>query len=128
MAGDTLNLQEGAPFQYTWTVYNPSVSNPSVAGTAIDLTGAKAECQFRDAPDSTTTPYLALTSAAPTANGSSLLLGGTAGTVQMNLAWQDTVGLTGGVYDIHILLADNKTMLVIPMGSFVVTPQVTVFQ
>lgn len=128
MAGDTLNIQEGAPFQYTWTVYNPSASNPLLPGTPIDLTGAKAECQFRDAPDSTTAPYLSLSSATPTADGSSLILGGTAGTVQMNLVWEDTVGLSGGVYDIHVLLADDKTMVVIPMGTFVVTPQVTVFQ
>ncbi len=127
MAGVNLNIQEGAPFQYTWTLSNPSVSNPAVAGTPVDLTNAKAECQIKDAPDSTNAAYLALSSATPTPNGSSIILGGVAGTVELNIAWQDTVGLPSGVYDVHILLGDGKTMVVIPMGAVVVTPQVTSF-
>lgn len=127
MAGQTLNIQEGAPFQITFTLYNPSTNNPAVAGTPIDLTGATAEMQIRDAPDSTNAPYLSLSSKSATTNGSSIILGGTAGTVQPSIVWEDTVGLQSGVYDVHVLLGDGKTMIVIPMGAAVVTPQVTVY-
>lgn len=101
-----LAMRQGDSYSMVLTLSNANPSDPKgqTPGTPLDLTGAQAEMQIRDLFGNV---LIALSSAAPTANGSTLTLGATAGTVQIALSSADTEGLPSGIYDLRIQFADG---------------------
>ena len=85
-------IEQGASFLQTLTLKDSS-------GTVINLTGyASAEMDLRETP-AASSPILTLTT-----GNSRLTLGGSAGTIAINVSGSDTGGLTAGdgVYDLEI--------------------------
>ena len=126
MTPGTLNLtiQQGATFQQTLTWSNPNSTGG--AGTPIDLTGCSAEMSIATQPGEPAS--YTINSVTPTPNGGLIVLGATAGTIQINIPWQDTLDLPNGVYDLAILMSDGKTLNRIVTGSVSVLPEVTQWQ
>jgi hypothetical protein len=76
--------------------------------TPIDLSGCVAELQIV-AMYNVAEPYL-LTSEAATANGGTITLGGTAGTVSITIPPEDTLPLANGQWELKIEFADESAM------------------
>lgn len=110
-AGDTRRLP--------LTLSNPTSSG--TAGTPIDLTGASAQFILRTA-QAPTGIQLTVLSTQPTANGSSLTLGGTAGTITLVLTSADTDTLKLGSYDIRVKFPDGTTQTYLT-GAFSVSSE-----
>ncbi len=91
-------------------------------GTPIDLTGASAQFFVRSLTKPTI-PQLTISSPEPTANGSNLALGGTAGTLQLTIASADTDTLQTGAYDLRIRFPNGTTQTYLT-GAFTVTGEV----
>jgi hypothetical protein len=109
-----LNCYQGANFDYnlTW----------QTAGTAVNLTGYSARMQVRDSYDAGTA-VVSLTA------GTGITLGGTAGTILLELSATQTAALDGTpniqyIYDLEVVSgAGYVTRLV--EGRFYVYPEVT---
>lgn len=99
--------------------YRLLLSLTDSSGTAIDLTGYTARCQFR----ATTASATALLDCDTT---DYITLGGTAGTLLLSIP--DTVTeawtFTSAVYDIEIIDSSSKVKRVL-MGGVTVDPEVT---
>lgn len=114
--GENLTIPQNAGFDetYFWTA----------DGVAVDLTGCTARMQLRrtfDSPD----PALLTISTTPNANGSKIVLGGVAGSVELVISPIDTALLSGtGVYDVLITYATTAVQRFMA-GTFNVTPGVT---
>lgn len=109
----TLKIEQGATFEKTLNWKNPD-------GTPVDLTGCTARMHVRTkigAPDK----LLDLT----TANGG-IVLGGTAGTVQIVLTAAQTEALTWttAVYDLEVEFSNGFVRRLI-QGGVSVSPGVT---
>ena len=110
-----LNCYQGANFDYTLTWKNSG-------GTAVNLTGYSARMQVRDS-------YDAGTAIASLTNGSGITLGGTAGTILLEMSATTTAALDGTpnsqyIYDLELVSgAGYVTRLV--EGRFYVKPEVT---
>jgi hypothetical protein len=112
-----INCDQGATFERTMTIYNPSVGGASA--TPVNLTGYSARMQVRPETDSNEI-MVELT----TENGR-LTLGGVAGTIEMEIEADVTETFdTDGVYDLEIYNNAGKVYRVIK-GRFVVEPEVT---
>lgn len=85
--------------------------------TPIDLTGCTAELQIV-ALYNVAEPYL-LTSEAPTANGGTITLGGTAGTVNITVPPDDTLLLANGQWELKIKFTDDSAMTFLSGSVFV---------
>lgn len=109
-----LNCYQGATFDYSLSW--------STGGTAVNLTGYSARMQVRDSYDAGTA-IVSLTS------GTGITLGGTAGTILLELSATSTAALDGTpntqyVYDLELVSgAGYVTRLV--EGRFYVYPEVT---
>lgn len=112
-----LAVQQGDTFNYTFTW--TAGPNP------VDLTGCVANMQIKQ--NYGDPALLSLSSAAQTANGSGLTLGGTAGTIEVNISATDAQNLLSGLYDIEVLMADGVTVNTPVGGSVTVNPGVTVW-
>lgn len=108
----TLNLTcyQGATFDYllTW----------KTNGTAVDLTNYSARMQVRDTYEGATAIFN-LTS------GTGITLGGTAGTIFLEIDAASTAGAADGqyAYDLELVYNGNVTRLV--EGTFIIDPEVT---
>lgn len=103
-------LAQGATFDRTLTY--------KVGGTAVNLTTYGAQMQARQAFESGTA-ILDL------AAGTGITLGGTAGTIRLQLSATQTAALTPGsyVYDLELTVGSAVTRLL--EGRLYVTPEVT---
>ena len=111
---------------YDITVWQGSALSLSMALTnssdnsAVDITGWSAEMKVRQKIG-----YSAILITLSSANGK-ITLGGTAGTIVLNLSASDTAALTtSGVYD--LVMTNNSGQVYPPMvqGNFIVLPKVT---
>ena len=109
-------LEQGASFSRTIT-WKDSDGNP------VDLTGSTARMQVRTAiaNRSTTAPLVDLT------NGSGITLGGTAGTIVVNITAAQTAALkiTRAPYDLFVYSVDGTAIKLLE-GVVTVDPMVTV--
>ena len=92
----------------------------SINSVNVNLGGYTARMQVREKHSSTST-VLSLTTA-----NSGITLGGSAGTITVNISAATTAGLIAKdyVYDLE-LVASNGTVTRIIEGKFIVTPEVT---
>ena len=90
----------------------------SIGGTAVNLTGYTAAMQVRENTRATAT-ILSLT------NGSGITLGGTAGTILLNVSANTMGSATPGnyVYDLELNSGSVVTRLI--QGQFVISAEVT---
>ena len=116
-AAINLEARQGDTFVYTFTW--------TAGGSPVNLTGCQASMQVR--PNYGRPALITLSSQSLTANGSGLTLGGTAGTVTVNISATDAQTLQSGVYDIEVLMADGVTVNTPVGGSLTVIPGVTVW-
>jgi hypothetical protein len=111
-----------SPGKYNITAYQGATYDIrltwSIGGTAVNLTNYTAAMQVREAADSETA-VLSLT------NGSGITLGGTAGTIDINVAYQTMGSVVAGqyVYDLELNSGSQVTRLV--QGLFTVQAEVT---
>jgi hypothetical protein len=100
-----LKFYQGASYFKRLTWY----AAPRSAGIPRDLTGCTARMQIRPTRASPIV-LLELT----TENGR-LVLGGTAGTIEINVAFEDTAAMTFdcAVYDLEVVLADATVQRVV---------------
>lgn len=109
----TLNLvcYQGASFDYslTWRTN----------GTAVNLTGYSARMQVRESYDSGTA-VVSITS------GTGITLGGTAGSIILELTPTTTAGVASGqyVYDLELQTSGGYVTRLLE-GNFTVDPEVT---
>lgn len=92
---------------------------------AVDLTGYTARMHIRRSVSAADT-LLELSSAAPTAGGSTITLGGALGTVEVKISAEDTAAITwtSAVYDIELEAASGEVTRVLS-GKLVVSREVT---
>ena len=113
-AKHNITIYQGATLRdmTTWKSGNPA--------TPVDLTGCTARMQAR-AKITDTSTLLSLT----TENGG-IVLGGTAGTVAINMSASDTAAITwkSAVYDLEIVFADTTVRRLLA-GSISISPEVT---
>jgi hypothetical protein len=112
-----LTIRSGDTYRQTLIIANPSESDPTVPGTPIDLTGCVAEMDIVSTYD--VAPVCSLSSTTPTANGGSLTLGGTAGTVAISIPPDDTALLANGTYDLRVKFADDSIQTIIAGSVFI---------
>ncbi len=116
MAAEKLKLliEQGATFRktLTWKAGTPPVP--------VNLTGCTARMQMRT-EIAAATPLVTLT----TENGG-IVLGGTAGTIELFIAAVDTAAFTWttAVYDLEIILANGDVRRLL-YGPVTVSPEVT---
>lgn len=110
-AAHDITCYQGATFDYSLTY--------KTNGTAVNLTGYTARMQVRETYDSTGTVF-SLTS------GSGITLGGTAGTIELNISAADTAGAAHGqyAYDLELVSA-GTTVTRLMEGYFFINPEVT---
>ena len=91
-------------------------------GTAVDLTSGTAimQCRLKYSGSQ----VFALSSQALTASGSSLILGGTAGTITISVSDLDAVNIPLSQYDILVTLANGQQQTPF-YGDFYIQPGVT---
>ena len=92
-------------------------------GTAVDLTSGTAIMQCRLKYSGA--QVFALSSQSLTASGSSLILGGTAGTINVNVTDLDAVGIPLSQYDILVTLANGQQETPF-YGEFYIQPGISV--
>lgn len=110
-----LTLQKPDTFVYTFTWTDSS-------GTPIDLTGCTAQMPISQTYGAPT--MLGLSSATITPGGSSLTLGGTAGTIAVTISATDAATLTSGVYSVQVMMSDGVTLNTPVAGKFILQPEV----
>lgn len=104
-------IEQGATFTRT-------VTWKDEAETPINLTGYSARLQMRESVDATST-FLSLTS------GSGITLGGTAGTILIEISATDTAALTqSGVYDLELVSGAGVVTRLL-QGSVTLSKEVT---
>ena len=91
-------------------------------GTAVDLTSGSAimQCRLKYGGSQ----VFALSSQSLTASGSSLILGGTAGTINVNVSDLDATNIPLSQYDILVTLANGQQQTPF-YGDFYVQPGIT---
>ena len=92
-------------------------------GTAVDLTSGTAimQCRLKYGGSQ----VFALSSQALTASGSSLILGGTAGTITISVSDLDAVNIPLSQYDILVTLANGNQETPF-FGDFYIQPGISV--
>lgn len=106
------NIQsyQGATFNFTATF--------SIGGTAVNLTNYSAAMQVRDTYDSDSTIF-SLT------NGSGITLGGTAGTILVEISAATMGSATAGQYAYDLELDSGSEVIRLLQGNFEISPEVT---
>ncbi len=114
-----LFIEQGATFVLSFTWYHEDELEPGEPGEPYDLTGAHARMQIRK---KRTEPVLI---EADDTNGK-IALGGTAGTVVVTLADEDTdlLDLKSAAYDLEIEFADGRVTRLM-QGKVTVSPNIT---
>lgn len=109
-----LQIEQGADFTRVLTWKNKATGEP------VNLTGATARMHIRSTIKAAS-PLLVLTT-----ENNRILLGGTAGTITLDLSEQVTSGLTwlSGVYDLEIVFPNGRVRRLI-QGSVTVSQEVT---
>jgi hypothetical protein len=120
-----LYIRAGDTFAQTWTISNPSAEGPSTPGTPVDLTGCSAEMVIEALYN--VAPVYTLSSDSATANGGTLTLGGTAGTVAINIPSADTALLANGAYSFRITFSDASVQT-FAAGSVFIEREVEAWQ
>ena len=112
-AKHNLTIDQGATFRITLTY--------KIDSTPVNLTGYAARMQVRERYDSETTA-VSLTSAP----GGGLTLGGSAGTIAIEITDVQSAAMPAGrlVYDLE-LVAPNGDVTRLVEGTMTVTPEVT---
>ena len=106
-----ITCYQGADYDQSFTV--------SQGGTALNWTGYTAQMQVREAVDSTA--YLL-----SLANGSGITLGGTAGTILVNISNAQSAAVSAGSYAYDLeLISSSSAVTRILQGAFNVIGQVT---
>lgn len=106
-----ITIWQGADYDQTFTV--------TQAGTALNWTGYQARMQVRESADATST-LLSLT------NGSGITLGGTAGTILVNITNTQSAAIDGGSYSYDLELVSSGNIVTrLLQGSFNVVGNVT---
>ena len=106
-----LTCYQGATFDYSMTW--------KVDGTAVNLTSYTARMQVRETYDSTDYLY-SLTSS------SAITLGGTAGTIRIQLSAAETAGVASGQYAYDLELVSSGSVVTrLVQGPFFMDPEVT---
>lgn len=106
-----ITCYQGADYDQSFTV--------SQGGTALNWTGFTAQMQVREAADSTA--YLL-----SLANGSGITLGGTAGTILVNISNAQSAAVSAGSYAYDLeLISGSSAVTRILQGAFNVIGQVT---
>jgi hypothetical protein len=106
-----ITAYQGADYDQSFTV--------SQGGTALNWTGYTAKMQVREAADSTA--YLL-----SLANGSGITLGGTAGTILVNISNAQSAAISAGSYAYDLeLISGSSAVTRILQGAFNVIGQVT---
>jgi hypothetical protein len=110
------------PAKYNITAYQGATYDLNltwaIGGTAVNLTGYTAAMQVRTNP-SDASPVLSMTS------GTGITLGGTAGTIAVNVSASTMGSATPGnyVYDLELNSGGQVTRLI--QGAFAIQPEVT---
>ena len=112
-----MQVQQGDTFTMVFTLLQTVIG-----GTPVDLTGCVAELAVRQSYASAVV-YL-LSSAAPTANGGTLTLGGTLGTIAALIPPADTLTLATGNYALRVKFPDGSIRTYLE-GSITVQAQVS---
>lgn len=109
-----LEIEQGADFTRVLTWKNKATDIP------VDLTGATARMHVRSTIKAPT-PLLVLTT-----ENNRIFLGGTAGTITLDLSAEITAGLTwlSGVYDLEIVFPTGRVRRLLK-GSITVSQEVT---
>ena len=106
-----ITAYQGADYDQSFTV--------SQGGTALNWTGYTAQMQVREAADSTA--YLL-----SLANGSGITLGGTAGTILVNISNAQSAAISAGSYAYDLeLISGSSAVTRILQGAFNVIGNVT---
>jgi hypothetical protein len=106
-----ITAYQGADYDQSFTV--------SQGGTALNWTGYTAQMQVREAADSTA--YLL-----SLANGSGITLGGTVGTILVNISNAQSAAISAGSYAYDLeLISGSSAVTRILQGAFNVIGQVT---
>ena len=106
-----ITCYQGADYDQSFTV--------SQGGTALNWTGYTAQMQVREAADSTA--YLL-----SLANGSGITLGGTAGTILVNISNAQSAAISAGSYAYDLeLISGSSAVTRILQGAFNVIGNVT---
>jgi hypothetical protein len=105
-----LTIYQGADFDKTFTVLQ--------SGTALNFTGYTAAMQIRTSADAPTY-LLSLT------NGSGITLGGTAGTIALNITSAQSSALSAGSFSYDLELNSGSQITRILQGSCTVSGNVT---
>jgi hypothetical protein len=106
-----ITCYQGADYDQSFTV--------SQGSTALNWTGYTANMQVREAADSTA--YLL-----SLANGSGITLGGTAGTILVNISNAQSAAISAGSYAYDLeLISGSSAVTRILQGAFNVIGQVT---
>lgn len=105
------SAQTNQDFDYTltWTV----------DGSAVNLSGGSAIMQLRDDPSSSASLTISTTSG--------ITLGGTAGTIRLQITDAQLGALTPGVYDYDLLVSQGTAETPLLRGSFTVNQGVSVW-
>jgi hypothetical protein len=103
MESGTLNL-----YIRSGDTYARSFTFAAGDSTPIDLTGCVAELQMVSLYN--VADRYVLTSVAPTANGGTITLGGTAGTVNITIPPTDTLLLANGQWELKFKFTDDSAM------------------
>lgn len=106
------SAQTNQDFDYTLTW--------SVDGTPVDLSGGSAIMQLRDEPASAA--VLTITSS------SGITLGGTAGTIRVQITDAQLGALEAGVYDYDLLFSSGSVETPLIRGSFTVNQGISSWQ
>jgi hypothetical protein len=106
-----ITAYQGADYDQSFTV--------SQGGTALNWTGYTAQMQVREAADSTA--YLL-----SLANGSGITLGGTAGTILVNITSTQSAAVSAGsyAYDLELVSSGSQVTRIL-QGAFNVVGNVT---
>lgn len=128
MTPGTLNLsvRQGDTFARILTIFNadPADASGQTPGTPVDLTGCVAEMQI--VPSFNAARPYSLSSVAATANGGTIILGGAAGTVAIDIPAADTLTLNSGEYDLKLKFPNGDIMTFVE-GGVTVDQEVTVW-
>jgi hypothetical protein len=116
-----ITCQQGSTFDMVATLRYPDPDSIPTEPTYLnwDLTGYTARMQVRKYIESTS-PIITLTT-----ENNRIILGGTAGTIQLFIRAEDTRTITtSGVYDIEIISETNEVDRIL-QGTFTLSPEVT---
>lgn len=105
-----IKAYQGATFNFVATF--------SIGGTAVDLTNYSAAMQVRDTYNSPSTIF-SLT------NGSGITLGGTAGTITVEISAASMGAASSGQFAYDLELDSGSEVIRLLQGIFDITPEVT---